>query len=191
MARPFASTPVGSKPPWNQPQVMFFAFNKSPTFFPAIVTIVVVCNRGLVSTQSSFAGRGSPIIAPVVEPLAILPEALAVELRRIQGCCSGGWLDHRSDYVRGWFGYILFLNSSSSFRHRLGSLENSVPVSEVFRKSLWPGVDLTWGPPDPRNPSTNPETADFQFCCAMITSTPGCRGSRSITEVKDEPASFS
>src|SRR5271156_1420052 len=78
MAWPLALKPVGAKPPWNQPQVMFFALSKSPTFGPRIETMVVVCNPGFVSTHSSPAGRGSPITGPVVEPLAILPAALAV-----------------------------------------------------------------------------------------------------------------
>src|SRR5208282_118912 len=65
------------KPPSNHPQVMFFAFSRSPTFVPTIETMLVVCNPGFVSTHSSPAGRGSPMTAPVVAPFAMLPDALA------------------------------------------------------------------------------------------------------------------
>src|SRR5271166_4122433 len=78
MAWPLALKPVGAKPPWNQPQLRFFALSRSPTFGPTIETMVVPWRPGFVNTHSSPAGRGSPITGPVLEPLAILPAALAV-----------------------------------------------------------------------------------------------------------------
>src|ERR1700689_5661992 len=77
MAWPLALKPVGAKPPWNQPQVMFLALSRLPTFVPTIETLVVVWSWGFVSTHSSPAGRGSPITGPVSELLAILPDGLA------------------------------------------------------------------------------------------------------------------
>src|ERR1700733_15974016 len=77
MAWPLALKPVGAKPPWNQPQVMFLALSRLPTFVPTIETMVVVWSWGLVNTHSSPAGRGSPITGPVSELLAILPDGLA------------------------------------------------------------------------------------------------------------------
>jgi hypothetical protein len=77
MARPCASVPVGAKPPWNHPQVTLLAFSKSPTLVPVAVIMFVPCSLGLVTTQSSYPGRGSPITEPRVAPLAMLPDALA------------------------------------------------------------------------------------------------------------------
>src|SRR5882762_1720967 len=74
-ARPL-ETLVGAKPPWNQPHEMPLALRRSPTFVPAIVIMFVVCNFGLVRTQSSRPGRGSPMTEPVVFPPAILPLGL-------------------------------------------------------------------------------------------------------------------
>src|SRR5713101_5394661 len=63
--------------PWNQPQVMPLAFSRSPTFLPDTVIWLTFWNLGFDATQSSSNGRGSPIIAPVVIALAMLPDALA------------------------------------------------------------------------------------------------------------------
>jgi hypothetical protein len=46
------------KPLWNQPQVTPFAFSRSPTLRPVIVTVSRV-------SQTSPAGCGSPIIVPL------------------------------------------------------------------------------------------------------------------------------
>src|SRR5260370_35481099 len=56
---------------------MFLPFNRSPTFLPDTVIWLTVWNFGFDATQSSSRGRGSPITAPVVAALAMLPEALA------------------------------------------------------------------------------------------------------------------
>src|SRR5260370_17024443 len=68
---------VGAKPAWNQPQVMLLGFSKSPTFLPDTVIWLTFWNFGFDATQSSSNGRGSPIPAPVVAALAMLPDALA------------------------------------------------------------------------------------------------------------------
>src|SRR5260370_33923759 len=56
---------------------MRLAFNRSATFLPDIVIWLTPWNLGFEATQSSSNGRGSPITAPVVEALAMLPDALA------------------------------------------------------------------------------------------------------------------
>src|SRR5258706_16154695 len=56
---------------------MPLAFSKSPTFLPDIVIWFTPWNFGFEATQSSSNGRGSPITAPVVAALAMLPDALA------------------------------------------------------------------------------------------------------------------
>src|ERR1700674_571361 len=68
---------MGAKPPWNQPHEMPLALSRSPTFVPEIVIMLVPCNFGLVRTQSSSPGRGSPMTEPVVFAPAMLPLALA------------------------------------------------------------------------------------------------------------------
>src|SRR5437899_10838451 len=56
---------------------MPLAFNRSPTFLPDTVIWLTVWNLGFDATQSSSNGLGSPITAPVVAALAMLPDALA------------------------------------------------------------------------------------------------------------------
>src|SRR5438105_15758402 len=56
---------------------MPLAFSKSPTFLPDTVIWFTLWNFGFDATQSSSNGRGSPITAPVVAALAMLPDALA------------------------------------------------------------------------------------------------------------------
>src|SRR5258708_27221023 len=56
---------------------MLLAFSKSPTFLPDTVIWLTFWNFGFEATQSSSSGRGSPITAPVVAALAMLPDALA------------------------------------------------------------------------------------------------------------------
>src|ERR1700683_4470082 len=64
-------TELGRNPPWKQPQLMFLALSKSPTFFPVMVTNVL-----LVMVQSSSArdGRASPISDPPATTPVGLPE---------------------------------------------------------------------------------------------------------------------
>src|ERR1700716_3394604 len=96
-------TPVGLKPPWNQPQVMFLAFSRSPTF----LLLGDIATVGLPE-QSSNAGSGSPItvpfdvlsgmaggVAPWVCPLTRLsapgvegPNVVLNELSLIEKCCA-------------------------------------------------------------------------------------------------------
>src|SRR6266403_1897030 len=56
---------------------MPLAFSRSPTFLPDSVIWLTPWNFGFEATQSSSNGRGSPITAPVVAALAMLPDALA------------------------------------------------------------------------------------------------------------------
>src|SRR5712692_1105843 len=56
---------------------MPLAFSKSPTFLPDTVIWLTPWNLGFDATQSSSRGRGSPITAPVIAALAMLPDALA------------------------------------------------------------------------------------------------------------------
>ena len=56
---------------------MPLVFSRSPTFLPDTVIWLTVWNLEFDATQSSSNGRGSPITAPVVAALAMLPDALA------------------------------------------------------------------------------------------------------------------
>src|SRR5271154_1929550 len=77
MASPFAVVPVGAKPPWNHPQVIFLVFKRSPTFLPLSVTCAELARPGVVFEQSSKPGRSSPMSAPELRPPAMPPAPLA------------------------------------------------------------------------------------------------------------------
>src|SRR6185312_3897904 len=64
IALPLPSTPVGRKPPSNQPHVRCLALSRSPTFWPDIVTVP------LAQSSSAVDGSGSPITVPFSTPLA-------------------------------------------------------------------------------------------------------------------------
>src|ERR1700760_2438653 len=59
---------VGAKPPWNQPQVMFFWLSRSPTLLPPICTVLAVAVPPLSAPQSSWNGSGSLMTVPLVSP---------------------------------------------------------------------------------------------------------------------------
>ena len=58
-----AALVVGAKPPWNQPQVTWCAFSRSPMFLPVMTPSALVA-VWLVSEQSSKYGSMSPYMAP-------------------------------------------------------------------------------------------------------------------------------
>src|SRR5205085_7153097 len=68
-AVPSAFTEEGLKPPWNHPHVIPFAFRRSPTLRPDMVTLVLVC---VVQSSSVAGGLASPINEPLVPTMPLV-----------------------------------------------------------------------------------------------------------------------
>src|SRR5690242_12445079 len=76
---------LGLNPPWNQPQVIPFAFKRLPTFWPFMVMRVLV---GRVQSSSTSDGRGSPMTEvegrltfPAALPCVMLAPLVCPEMR--------------------------------------------------------------------------------------------------------------